>query len=50
MLPSSNIKVSDAAPAKNILNLVSALEDLDDIQSVYANFDISDDLMKEMEG
>jgi len=50
MLPSSNIKVSDAAQAKNILNLVSALEDLDDIQSVYANFDISDDLMKEMEG
>jgi transcriptional/translational regulatory protein YebC/TACO1 len=28
--------------------LIDALEDLDDVQSVYANFDIADDVMAEL--
>ncbi|MGB3682857.1 MAG: YebC/PmpR family DNA-binding transcriptional regulator [Rubrobacteraceae bacterium] len=35
----------DAATAKQTLRLIDALEDNDDIQEVYANFDISDEVM-----
>ena len=36
--------------AEGMLNLADALEDLDDVQAVYANFDISDDVMAELVG
>jgi transcriptional/translational regulatory protein YebC/TACO1 len=29
-----------------VLKLIEALEDLDDVQSVYANYDIPDDVME----
>ncbi|MBU2541920.1 MAG: YebC/PmpR family DNA-binding transcriptional regulator [Candidatus Omnitrophica bacterium] len=45
MFPSSMVKVNDAQMAKNILALVEALEDHDDAQGVYANFDIPDELL-----
>lgn len=47
MVPLSYIKV-DAKLAKNLLNLVDALEDQDDIQQVYANFDIPDEVLNEV--
>lgn len=47
-VPQSTVKVSDAAVAKNILTLMDALEEHDDIQNVYANFDIPDELMQEL--
>jgi transcriptional/translational regulatory protein YebC/TACO1 len=31
-----------------VLRLVDALEDLDDVQSVYANFDIPDEVLAEV--
>lgn len=47
MLPSTTVKVT-GADAKQVLNLVEALEDHDDVQNVYANFDIpEEDLEKE---
>lgn len=45
MVPSAYIKV-DARAAKNLLGLVEALEDQDDIQQVYANFDIPDEILE----
>ena len=42
MIPSSLIKVEDSATAKQILHLMDELEDHDDVQKVYANFDIDD--------
>ena len=38
----------DAATAPQVLRLIDALEDLDDVQSVYANFDIPDDVLAEV--
>jgi YebC/PmpR family DNA-binding regulatory protein len=38
----------EAANASKILRLVDALEDLDDVQAVYANFDIPDELLAEI--
>lgn len=49
-IPSATVKVAGAAEAKNILGLVETLEEHDDVQSVFANFDIPDELMKELAG
>jgi YebC/PmpR family DNA-binding regulatory protein len=44
MLPQTTIPV-DGGEARQVLNLIEALEDLDDVQSVYANFDIPEEVM-----
>jgi len=44
MIPSSNIKV-EGADAKATLELVESLEDQEDVQHVYANFDIPEEEM-----
>ncbi len=46
LLPKSTVKV-EGDDAKKVLDLVDALEDHEDVQHVYANFDIPDDLIKE---
>ena len=38
----------DATTAPQVLRLIDALEDLDDVQSVYANFDIPDEILAEV--
>lgn len=45
--PVTTIPISDASSAKQILNLLTNLEELEDVQKVYANFDIPDELLKE---
>ena len=47
MLPQNTIPV-EGGQAKQVLALLEALEDLDDVQNVYANFDISEELMAEL--
>jgi YebC/PmpR family DNA-binding regulatory protein len=47
MIPSSTVKV-EGNEAKQVLALIEALEDHDDVQQVYANFDISDEIMNEV--
>jgi YebC/PmpR family DNA-binding regulatory protein len=46
MLPSVSVPVGDETAARQVLRLIDALEDCDDVQSVYANFDISDELLE----
>lgn len=48
MLPKSTVKIEDSKEASQILRLLDALDDNDDVQQVYANFDISDELMQEV--
>lgn len=43
-MPSVSVAV-DEAGAGRVLRLVDALEDLDDVQSVYGNFDIPDEVL-----
>lgn len=45
-LPQSTVKVSEK-DAKTILKLMDALEEHDDVQHVYANFDIPDEILSE---
>jgi YebC/PmpR family DNA-binding regulatory protein len=47
MLPQNTVPV-EGGQAKQVLALLEALEDLDDVQNVYANFDISDSVLAEM--
>jgi YebC/PmpR family DNA-binding regulatory protein len=46
--PATQIAV-DAEGVRKILRLIDALEDSDDVQNVYANFDASDEVMAELE-
>lgn len=46
-IPNSTIKLS-GNDAKQVLSLVETLEDHDDVQKVYANFDIPDEVLEEM--
>ncbi len=47
MLPQTTVPV-EGAQARQVLALIEALEDLDDVQNVWANFDISEAVMAEM--
>lgn len=38
----------DAEGARKVFRLIDALEDCDDVQNVYANFDVSDEIMAEV--
>jgi transcriptional/translational regulatory protein YebC/TACO1 len=46
MLPSSTIALDEATSAKSVLRVIDALEEHDDVQNVYANFDIPDDVLQ----
>jgi YebC/PmpR family DNA-binding regulatory protein len=46
MLPKTTVQITDEAVAKKLLRLVDALEDSDDVQDVYANFDIPEGILE----
>lgn len=45
-IPGNEVVVTDLAQAQQLLKLVNALEDLDDVQTVTANFDIEEALLE----
>jgi len=45
MIPSTTVEVTDPDEASRILNLMEALDDHEDVQNVYANFDIPEELL-----
>jgi YebC/PmpR family DNA-binding regulatory protein len=45
MMPSSTVELGDASKAKSVLRVIDALEEHDDVQNVYANFDIPDEVL-----
>ena len=47
-LPSMQIEL-DKDGATKVFRLVEALEDLDDVQNVFANFDVADEIMEALE-
>jgi YebC/PmpR family DNA-binding regulatory protein len=46
MLPTQTVPLEDEATARGVVRLIDSLEDHDDIQAVYANFDIPDDVLQ----
>ena len=49
MVSSTEVLLDSAEAAKAVLRVIDALEDNDDVQDVYANFDIPDDIMATVE-
>lgn len=49
-IPKNMIEVTDEKTADQILKLLDKLEEHDDVQNVYANCDISDEIMQKLEG
>jgi transcriptional/translational regulatory protein YebC/TACO1 len=47
-IPSMSIDL-DAEGARKVFRLIDALEDSDDVQNVWANFDVSDDVMAQLD-
>ena len=49
LIPQNTIKL-EGKPAQQMLKLMEALEEHDDVQNLYANFDIDDSVMEHFEG
>jgi YebC/PmpR family DNA-binding regulatory protein len=49
MLPGQTVPLADTGAAKGVLRVLDALEEHDDVQNVYANFDIPDKVLEEVE-
>ncbi len=47
LVASSSVRVDDPGQAKHLLTLLDKLEDHDDVQHVFANFDIPDSILAE---
>jgi YebC/PmpR family DNA-binding regulatory protein len=50
MVPKTTVEVADENEAKKVLRLIEALEDNDDVQDVYANFDIPERVLEAVAG
>ncbi len=48
MMPGNTVDINDEAMAAKILKLIDALEDHDDVQDVYANFNIPDEILEKL--
>ncbi len=48
MVPSNTVKLEDEKQAKQMLLLMEALEENDDVQNVYANFDIPEEILQKV--
>ena len=50
MLPKAAVPLDSAEKAKAVLRLIDDLDDHDDVQDVYANFDVPDDILQAVAG
>jgi YebC/PmpR family DNA-binding regulatory protein len=50
LVPQNVVEVPDEGEAKRVLRLMEAIDDHDDVQNVFANFDIADQIMASFEG
>jgi YebC/PmpR family DNA-binding regulatory protein len=48
LLSENLVPITESSEAKAVLRILEALEDNDDVQDVFSNFDISDELMEEV--
>ncbi|ATW23949.1 YebC/PmpR family DNA-binding transcriptional regulator [Candidatus Formimonas warabiya] len=49
MIPQNTIEVTDLEQARKLLKLVDILEDHDDVQNVYGNFDIPENILAQLD-
>ena len=46
-MPSVSVELDEEAAGK-VFRLIDALEDCDDVQNVYANYDVSDEVLEKV--
>jgi len=49
LVPQNVVEITDDAEAKRVLRLVDAMDEHDDVQNVFANFDVSDEVLADFE-
>ena len=49
MIPQNTVEVTEEGIARQLMKLMDNLEDYDDVQNVWANFDIDDSLMEQLD-
>ncbi len=49
LIPDTYFEVTDLSQARQVLKFVDALEDLDDVQDVYTNLDVSDEILAQLD-
>ena len=49
MIPENKVVINDVNVAKKVMLLYDSLDDLDDVQEVYSNFDIPDEIMEQLD-
>jgi YebC/PmpR family DNA-binding regulatory protein len=49
MEPTTKVEITEEKAARQVLQFVERLEDLEDVQNVYANFDLPDALLEQLE-
>ncbi len=49
MVPQATVRV-EGGQARQVLNLIEALDDLEDVQAVHSNFDVPDEVLAEVSG
>ncbi len=47
-IPTTTVEIKDQETAEKLMKLLDALEDQDDVQKVYSNFDMSNELMEKV--
>jgi transcriptional/translational regulatory protein YebC/TACO1 len=50
LVPKTTVAVDDESKARQVMRLVDALEENDDVQDVYANFDIPEQVLEAVAG
>jgi transcriptional/translational regulatory protein YebC/TACO1 len=50
MVPKVTVAVEDESKAKQVMRLIDTLEDNDDVQEVFANFDIPEQVLEAVAG
>ncbi|MFH2129050.1 MAG: YebC/PmpR family DNA-binding transcriptional regulator [bacterium] len=49
LIPQNRIEIDDVSKAAQVIKFIEALEDDDDVQNVYSNFDISESVLQQLE-
>jgi len=47
-IPTTTVEIKDPETAQKLLKLLDTLEDSDDVQKVYSNFEMSDEILKQL--
>ncbi len=48
MLANTDVTITDKDTAESVMNLIDALEDLDDVQEVYSNADVVEEILNQL--